>query len=146
MHAESLDSLPSHGLLPARFLCPWNSPGRNTGVGCHALLQGIFQTPGSNPCLLHLLHWQEGSLLLVPPAAAAAAKSLQSSPTLCDTIDGSPPALLSLGFSRQEHWSGLPFWKPLIINHFLQNLTATLSHILRAFTREFATMATKIVY
>ena len=41
--------------------------------------------------------------------AAAAVKSLQSCPTLCDSIDGSPQALLSLGFSRQEHWSGLPF-------------------------------------
>ena len=42
--------------------------------------------------------------------AAAAAKSLQSCPTLCDPIDGSPPGSPpSLGFSRQEHWSGLPF-------------------------------------
>ena len=38
--------------------------------------------------------------------AAAAAKSLQSCVTLCNPIDGGP---LSLGFSRQEHWSGLPF-------------------------------------
>ena len=37
------------------------------------------------------------------------AKSLQSCLTLCDPIDGSPPGSLSLGFSRQEHWSGLPF-------------------------------------
>ena len=33
----------------ARRLCPWDSPGKNTGVGFHALLQGIFQTQGSNP-------------------------------------------------------------------------------------------------
>ena len=52
---------------PARLLCPWVSPGKNTGVGCHALLQGIFLTLGSNPRLLHLLHWQLGSLPLVPP-------------------------------------------------------------------------------
>ena len=45
--------------------------------------------------------------------AAAAAKLLQSCPTLCDPIDGSPPALLSLGFSKQEHWSGLPFPSPM---------------------------------
>ena len=38
---------------------------------------------------------------------AAAAKSLQSCPTLCDTIDGSPPGFPSLGFSRKEHWSDL---------------------------------------
>ena len=46
-------------------------------------------------------------------AAAAAAVSLQSCPTLCDPIDSSPPGLPSLGFSRQEHWSGLPFPSPM---------------------------------
>ena len=46
-------------------------------------------------------------------AAAAAAKSLQSCPTLCDHIDSSPPGSPSLGFSRQEHWSGLPFPSPM---------------------------------
>ena len=44
---------------------------------------------------------------------AAAAKSLQSCPTLCDPIDGSPPGSPSLGFSRQEYWSGLPFPSPV---------------------------------
>ena len=44
-----------------------DSPGKNTGVGCHALLQRIFQTQGSNPCLLLPLHWQAVSLPLVPP-------------------------------------------------------------------------------
>ena len=39
--------------LPARLLCPWDSPGKNTGVGCHALLQEIFPTPGSNLRLLY---------------------------------------------------------------------------------------------
>ena len=43
-------------------------------------------------------------------AAAAAAKSLQSRPTLCDPIDGSPPGS---PISRQEHWSGLPFPSPM---------------------------------
>ena len=46
-------------------------------------------------------------------AAAAAAKSLQSCPTLCDPTDGSHQAPQSLGFSRQEHWSGLPFPSPM---------------------------------
>ena len=45
--------------------------------------------------------------------AAAAAKSLQSGPTPCDLIDGSPLGSPSLGFSRQEHWSGLPFPSPM---------------------------------
>ena len=54
---------------------------------------------------LSCLSWQA--------AAATAAKSLQSCPTLCNPIDGSPPGSLSLGFSRQEHWSGLPFPSPM---------------------------------
>ena len=47
------DSVRSHGLQPGRLLCPWGFLGKNTGVGCHALLQGIFLTQGSNPNLLH---------------------------------------------------------------------------------------------
>ena len=39
--------------VAARLLCPWNSPGKNSGVGSHALLQGIFPNQGSNPGLLH---------------------------------------------------------------------------------------------
>ena len=50
-----------------RLLCPWDSPGKDTGVARHALLQGIFPTQGSNMCLSCLLHWQVGSLLLAPP-------------------------------------------------------------------------------
>ena len=45
--------------------------------------------------------------------AAAAAKSLQSCPTLCNPIDSNSPGTPSLGFSRQEHWSGLPFPSPM---------------------------------
>ena len=45
-----------------------DSPGKNTDVGCHDLLQGIFLTQGSNLSLLRLLHWQAGSLPLMPPA------------------------------------------------------------------------------
>ena len=44
-------SLRLNGLWPVRLLCPWDSPGKNTGVGCHFLLQGIFLTQGSNPHL-----------------------------------------------------------------------------------------------
>ena len=157
------DSFRPHGLLPATRLCPWDSPGKDTGVGCHFLLQGIFLTQGLNPRLLRLLHWQAGSLPLVPPGtqlAAAAAKSLQSCPTLCNPRDGSPsgslvPGILqartlewvaisfsnawkgkvkvkslsrvrllatpwtaahqappSMGFSRQEYWSGVPLPSP----------------------------------
>ena len=45
------DSLWLHGLNPARLLCPWDSPGKNIGVGCHFLLQGIFPIQGMNPGL-----------------------------------------------------------------------------------------------
>ena len=41
---------------PARLICPCESPGKNTGVHCHFLLQGIFLAQGSNPCLLWFLH------------------------------------------------------------------------------------------
>ena len=89
-----------------------DSPGKNAAVGCHALLQGIFLTQGLNPglphcrrILYHLSHQRS--------PAAAAAKSLQLCPTVCDPIDGSPPGFPSLGFSRQEYWSGLPFPSPM---------------------------------
>ena len=76
-----------NGLWPTRLLCPWDSPGMNTGVGCHALLQGIFSTQGSNPHLLGLLHWQVGSLPLAPPG-----KPLLSQTTFVQTWSlPSPP-------------------------------------------------------
>ena len=46
-------SLWPQGLWPPRYLCSWDSPGKSTGVGCHALLQGIFPTQRSNPDLPH---------------------------------------------------------------------------------------------
>ena len=53
------DSSWPHGLWPARLLCPWNFSCKNTRLGCHSLLQGIFLTQGSNQCLLN---WQTDSL------------------------------------------------------------------------------------
>ena len=53
--------LQTHELCSTRLLCPWDFPGKNTGTGCHSLLQGIFPTQGSN---LHLLYWQVDSLPL----------------------------------------------------------------------------------
>ena len=52
-----------------RLLCPWDSPGKNTGVGCHSLHQGIFPTQGSNLSLLCLSDWPADFLPLVPPGA-----------------------------------------------------------------------------
>ena len=64
MHAQSYPTVQLHGLQPARLLCPWDSPCKNTRVVCHFLLLGIFSTQGLNPCLLWLLHWQMDSLPL----------------------------------------------------------------------------------
>ena len=49
------------------LLCPWDSSGKNIGVGCCALLRGIFPTQGSNQRLLYFLPWQMGSLSVAPP-------------------------------------------------------------------------------
>ena len=48
-----LDGCPYLGMQLARLLCPWDSPGQNTGMGCYSLLQGIFPTQGWKLCLLH---------------------------------------------------------------------------------------------
>ena len=66
MHAKSLQSSQTvcDPMEPARLLCPWNSPGKNTEVGCHFLLQGLFLPQGSNA---HLLYWQVGFFTAEPP-------------------------------------------------------------------------------
>ena len=61
MHMFSMTSAVSncfwcYRLQSTRPLCLWDSPGKNTGVGWYVLIQGIFQTQGSNPYLLSLLH------------------------------------------------------------------------------------------
>ena len=62
----SPDSFRSYRLQPSRPLCLWDSPGKNTGVVCHFLLQGIFPTQESKQWFLCLLHWQAGSLPVLP--------------------------------------------------------------------------------
>ena len=112
-----------HGIFQTRML----------EMGCHFLPQGIFPIQGSNSCFFHLLHCHAGSLPLVPPGKskdfllllvatlayfwhAAAAKSLQSCPTLCDPIDGSPPGSPVPGIlqTRTLEWVAISFsnaWK-----------------------------------
>ena len=63
-HSVVSISLQPYGLQPTRLHCPWDVPGTNTRVGCHALLQGIFPTQELNLCLLCLLHQQTDSLPL----------------------------------------------------------------------------------
>ena len=176
------DSVWPHRRQPTRLLRPWDSPGKDTGVGCHFLLQcmkvksesevaQLCLTPGDPmDCSLpgssvhgvyqaRVLEW--GAIAF--SIAAAAAKLLQSCPTLCDPRDGSPPgspvpgilqartpewvaisfsnawkckvkvkllsrarllatpwiaahqAPPSMGFSRQEYWSGVPLPSPISI-------------------------------
>ena len=84
------DSLQPHELEPAMIPCPWGSPGRNTGVGCPAPLQGSFPTQRSSPHLLQFLHWQTGSLPLGPPRKP---NSAHNSDHLHAIIKGSPSRL-----------------------------------------------------
>ena len=50
-----------------RLLCPWDSPGKNTGVGCQCPPPGDLPDPSREPALFCLLHWQPGSFSLAPP-------------------------------------------------------------------------------
>ena len=90
---------------------PWNSPGKNTGVGCHFLLQGIFPTPGWDLCLLHcpqtFYFWatREASVHIESFSRSIVSDSLR-------LMDCSPQAPLSMEFSRQEYWGGWSFPSP----------------------------------
>ena len=85
--------LQPHGLQPARLLCLWDSPGKNTGVDCHFLLQRIFPTQGLNPGLLHCrqilygLSYREADAKRESPVLGSAGQrwsqgSLQAAPCL----------------------------------------------------------------
>ena len=103
---------------------PWaEEPGRLQSMGS----QRVRHDWATWLSLFTFMHWRRkwqptpvflpgnthGQRSLAGYSAAAAAKSLQSCPTLCDPMDISPPGSPSLGFSRQEHWSGLPFPSPM---------------------------------
>ena len=60
VHAQLCPTLRPYGLQPTGLHCPWDSPGKNNGVGCHALFQRIFPTQGSNLdplCLSSIGRW-----------------------------------------------------------------------------------------
>ena len=81
------DSVQPHRWKPTRLPYPWDSPGKNTGLGCHFLLQCV--------------------------KVKSESEVAQSCPTLCDPIDGNPPgSAVKIGFSRQEYWSGVPLPSP----------------------------------
>ena len=76
------DSVQPHGLQPTRLLRPWDSPGKNTGVGCHFLLQ----------CM----------------NVESESEVTQSCLTLSNPMDSAYQAPPSMGFSWQQYWSGVP--------------------------------------
>ena len=79
------DSVRPHGLQPSRLLCPWDSPGKSTGVGCHFLLH----------CMKMKVKLLSRVQLCATPWTAA---------------HQAPPSMV---FSRQEHWSGVPLPSPM---------------------------------
>ena len=79
-----------HRHQPTRLPHPWDSPGKNTGVGCHFLLQCV--------------------------KVKSESEVAHSCPTFSNPMDRSHQAPSSTGFSRQEYWSGVPLPSPL---HFL---------------------------
>ena len=81
------DSVRPHRWQPTRLPCPQDSPGKNTGVGCYFFLQ----------CM----------------KVKSESEVVQSCPTLGDPMDCSPPGSSSVGFSRQEYWSGVPLPSPI---------------------------------
>ena len=89
------DSVQPHGRQPTRLPRPWDPPGKNTGVGCHFLLKCI--------------------------KVKSESEVAQSCPTLSDSMDCSFQAPLSLGFFRQEDWSGVPLPSPLVLFYVWEN-------------------------
>ena len=73
---------------PTKLCCPWDSPGKNTGVGCHFLLQCMKEKSESEVA--------------------------QACPTVSDPMDCSLPGSSVHGFSRQEYWSGVPLPSPTV--------------------------------
>ena len=96
--AKSLQSCPTvqpHRRQPTRLPHPWDSPGKNTGVGCHFLLQ----------CM----------------KVKSESEVTQSCPTLSDPMDCSLPGSSVHGFSRQEYWSGVPLPSPSVLLAFVNS-------------------------
>ena len=118
------DSVWPHRRQPTRLPCPWDSPGSNTGVGCRFLLQcmkvksesevaqscltrsGLMDCspPGSSNHGIFQARVLEWGAIAFPGIVLLPLLSHFSRVRLC--------AIPSLGFSRQEHWSGLPFPSP----------------------------------
>ena len=104
------DSVRAHRRQPTRLPRPWDSPGKNTGVGGDFLLQCV--------------------------KVKSQSEVAQSCPTLNDPMDCSPPGSSILGFSRQEYWSGVPLPSPMTnLDSILKSRDITLStkvHLVKA--------------
>ena len=118
------DSLWPHGLQPARLLCLWNFPSKNTGVGCHFLLQGIFPTQGLNPhllcfllcrqilyCLSHWESWDHKEMIaFVAVIVPTSALELCHINTQSTTVYMFPPTIQDSFLPWWDLWKGLaPF-------------------------------------
>ena len=101
------NSVRPHRWQPTRLPHPWDSPGKNTRVGCHFLLQ----------CM----------------KVKSQSEVAQLCPTLSNPMVCSPQAPLSMGFSRQEHWSGVPLPSPSCWHRWCLKL---LAETLREWVRE----------
>ena len=128
------DSVQPHRRQPTRLPRSWDSPGKNTGVGCHFLLQCMkvkseskvaqscptlsdpmdCSLPGSSVHRIfqaRVLEWVAIAFSYAPRSMLCYAKSLQSCPTLCDPIDGSPPGSPIPGIlqARTLEWVAICF-------------------------------------
>ena len=103
-HSVVSDSLQSHGPQFTRLLCSWDSPGKNTGVGCHFLLQRIFLTQGSNPHLLSFLHWQTGFFFFFLPLAPPGERQIFNVPPQ-GYLNSSLPAISGCGMIQKKSYS-----------------------------------------
>ena len=111
--------------VTTRLLCPWGFSGKNSGVGCHLLLQGIFLTQGSNSCLLHcrqiLYHWATWETIhtymhtnrCVYIRMYSVCVGAQSCTTLCNPMDCSPPGSSVHGIlqARILEWVAISYSK-----------------------------------
>ena len=127
------DSVRPRGLQPTRFLRPWDSPGKNTGVGCHLLLQCMKEKSESEvtqscptlseprDCSLpgfsvhgifqaRVLAW--GATAFSMNQGKLEVKLLSRVRLFATPWTAAYQAPPSMGFSRQEHWSGLPLSSP----------------------------------
>ena len=123
MHACSVvqvmsNSSRTRGLLSARLLWLWDLPDKNTGVGCHFLLQGICPTQGLNLHLPGLLHWQVDSLPLhhlgSPKVSPVVLKSLCGVSTSYNSPPLSPPSHMASLLSSYTCGRSIPSARVLV--------------------------------